>query len=90
MSDVWSIIAVAGIAAIGILYLRSRKAGSGTSGRARQAGPSADRDYRQERDDDRHARMSDEDRTWEAASLQRNRERGARDDASAEQGAPLG
>lgn len=90
MSDAWSIIAVAGIAAIVILYLRSRKAGSGTSGRARQVGTAADRNYTQERADDRRARMSDDDRTWEAASLQRNRELRAQDDAPAERGAPLG
>lgn len=90
MSDAWSLIAVAGIAAIAIFYLRSRKAGNGASGRVRQAGTAADRDFTQERDDDRHARMSDEDRTWEAASLQRNREQRARDDTPAEQNAPRG
>lgn len=87
MSGVWYLIAIAGIAAIGVLYLRSRKPGNGSSRTARQASTAAGRDFTQERDDDRHARMSDEDRTWETASLQRNRDLRARDGTPAEQGA---
>ena len=42
---------------------------------------SADRDYAQEREDYRDARMSDEDKAWGAASQQRDRERRAGDEA---------
>ena len=90
MADWWYVIAIAGIALAGIRYMRSRTAGNGRSGSARQASTPADRDYKQEREDDRHAHMSDEDRAWEAASLQRNRELRARDDTPAEHRAPLG
>ncbi len=54
----------------GLGYLRSRGKGrdatTGTGG--------ASQDFVQGREDDRHARMSAEDRAWEAASLQRNRD----------------
>ena len=37
------------------------------------------RGYAQDREDSRRARLSDEDRAWEEASLQRDRERRERD-----------
>ena len=45
----------------------------------RPAGETAPRDYGQERDDSRRARLGDEDRAWEEASLQRDRDRRERD-----------
>ena len=41
----------------------------------REDGAPASRGYTQDREDERVGRMSDEDRAWEAASLQRDRER---------------
>ena len=53
----------------GLGYLRSRG-----KGRTVQGPGNVSQDFEQGRDDDRHARMSAEDRAWEAASLQRNRD----------------
>ena len=47
----------------------------------RPAAVSADRDYAQEREDYRDARMSDEDKAWGAASRQRDRDRRERDES---------
>ncbi len=43
------------------------------------AGASTARDYAQEREDSRQAGLSDEDRAWQEASLQRDQERRERD-----------
>ena len=40
--------------------------------------PATPRDYAQEREDTRQAGLSDEDRAWQEASLQRDRDRPAR------------
>ena len=72
MSDWWYVIAIAGLALAVVRYMQSRGAGKrgGDPGRASTPTP---QDHAQERADARFARMSDEDRTWEAASLQRDR-----------------
>ena len=61
----------------GLGYLRSRAKGKG---RAADGPGSGSQDFVQGREDDRHARMSAEDRAWEAASLQRNRDAQERKD----------
>ena len=53
----------------GLGYLRSRG-----KGRAAQGPGSGSQDFVQGREDERQARMSVEDRAWEGASLQRNRD----------------
>ena len=80
MSDWWTVIAVVALAAVAILYLRSRRSGNGRSGDDRGSGAGAPSDYRQDREDTRRAHMSEADRAWEEASLQRNQEAQARDD----------
>jgi hypothetical protein len=45
----------------------------------RPVGAPAPRDFAREREDRRQADLSDEDRAWQEASLQRDRERRARD-----------
>jgi hypothetical protein len=56
--------------AAGLYYFRSR--------RERHedvvVGAASTRDYEQEREDSRTTQMSPEDRAWEAASLQKNRD----------------
>ncbi len=42
-------------------------------------GESAPRDFKQDREDSRQAALSEEDRAWQEASLQRDRERRERD-----------
>ena len=49
----------------------------GTEGRP-AAAPAA-RDFAQEREDSRQARLSEEDRAWQEASLQRDQERRERE-----------
>ncbi len=70
MSNWWIVLIVVLLAAAGFLYLRSR--------RERHedvvVGVASDRDYEQEREASRVTQMSTEDRAWEAASLQKNRE----------------
>ncbi len=53
----------------GLGFLRSRGKGQNTDD---QGGTSTD--FAQGREDERQAHMSTEDRAWEAASLQRNRD----------------
>ena len=45
----------------------------------RPAATADPRDYAQDREDSRRGRLSDEDRAWEDASLQRDRERRERE-----------
>ena len=75
MSDWWYVIVIVGLAAAALLYLRSRGTRSSGSRDDRQDGAGTDRDFRQEREDARLARMSEEDRAWGDASLQRDRDR---------------
>ena len=62
--------------------LRQRLLGHGSRD-GRDSAVSAPRDYRTEREDARHAHMSEEDRAWEAASRQRDRDRQTRPDTPA-------
>jgi LPXTG-motif cell wall-anchored protein len=70
MSNWWIILVIVVLVAAGLFYFRSR--------RERHedvvAGAASTRDYAQEREDSRVGQMSEEDRTWEAASLQKNRD----------------
>ena len=70
MSEWWIVVVVVVVlVAAVVLYLRRRD--TGVSG---DAAGDASRDYGGERETGRLAGMSEEDRTWEAASLKRNRE----------------
>lgn len=55
-------------------WLRARK----IRVNAIDSGPQDTTDYAQDREDNRLAHMSEEDRAWEAASLQKDRETPAR------------
>lgn len=70
MSNWWIILIVVVIVAAGFLFWRSR--------RERHedvvVGAASTRNYEQEREDSRNAQMSDEDRAWQSASLEKNRE----------------
>ena len=79
MSDWWYVIAVVGVAAAGILYLRARGTGAGQADLDRSAGAGPRQDFMQDREDSRQAHMSVEDRAWEDASLRTNREARERD-----------
>lgn len=70
MSDWWwyALIIVAVLAAAYIVFTRLRS--SDTSGTV----DNSTRDYQGERETDRLGGMSAEDREWEAASLERNRQ----------------
>ena len=52
----------------------------GRGSKGREGDAPASRGYVQDREDERVGRMSDEDRAWEAASLERERERRERED----------
>ncbi|HYH12891.1 MAG TPA: hypothetical protein VD789_11095 [Thermomicrobiales bacterium] len=71
MSDWWwyALIIVVVLAVAVVAYMRARSSGA-TGGSAGDAS----RDYRGERETDRLGGMSAEDREWEAASLERNRQ----------------
>jgi membrane protein implicated in regulation of membrane protease activity len=78
MSDWWFyVLLIAILAALGILYLRlrSRREPSQTTGGA-DSGP---RDFTSERETTRVGQLSDEDRAWEASSLQKDRDAEDRD-----------
>lgn len=76
MSDWWwyalVIVVILGVALV--VYARARRV-STPAGR----GDDGSRDYRDEREANRTSGMSDEDRAWEAASLERNRQAQERD-----------
>ncbi len=81
MSEWWVLLVVALVlvlAALVVLYVRRRDVG--VSGDA-AGDPSWD--YRSERETGRLAGMSDEDREWEAGSIERNRQSQERDQAAA-------
>lgn len=79
MADWWYVIAVVALAAVGLWYLRARSRGASPGRDARSAGAGLPRDFPREREDARVAQMSEEDRAWETASSERNRERQAQD-----------
>ncbi len=79
MSDWWYVIAIVALAAVGVLYLRARRTGTGGGS---NDGPDSARvrpDFTQDREDSRLSGMSAEDRAWEDASLRTNRETRERD-----------
>ena len=78
MSDWWYGIAIGALAIVALRFLLLRGNASRRKGDDRQAGPSPAEDYPQDREDTRLSHMSDEDRAWEAASIDRNRERQTR------------
>ena len=78
MSDWWYVIVVVVLVAAGILYARARRGRGGRD--APQGSARAPQDFVRDREDARLAHMSEEDRAWQAASLQRNRDAAARDD----------
>ena len=88
MSDWWYVIAIVALAAAGGLYLLYRRSSNSGSRDGRQDSAPTRRDYATEREDVRLAHMSEEDRTWQAASLQRDRDKRERDDDRAEQHRP--
>jgi hypothetical protein len=69
MSDWWwyALVLVVILAVALVVYARARRAGTPVS-----QGDDSSRDYREERETNRTSGMSDEDREWEAASLERN------------------
>jgi hypothetical protein len=75
MLDWWYGIAIAALAIVAVRFLLLRGSASRRTGDDRQAGASPAADYQQNREDARLAHMSDEDRAWVAASIDRNRER---------------
>ena len=70
MSNWWIILLIVVLVAAGLFYVRSR--------RERHedviVGAASTRDYVQEREASRAGQMSEEDRTWQEASLQKNRD----------------
>lgn len=86
MSDWWYIIVIVALAAVGLLVLRSRLTGAGgRTGEPRDLAQPP-RDFGQERETDRVGHLSEEDRSWEAASLKRNQEARARNQAPPDSG----
>jgi hypothetical protein len=88
MSNTMVIIVVAGLAIAVVLFLRAQKsaAQASASKSAPLSGPSPDPVG--SREESRLSKMSAEDRDWEQASLQRNRDNQARA-ADAAAGPPL-
>ncbi len=70
MSTWLILLIVVVLVAAGLYYYRSRR-----NHRDEVVGSASNtRDYVQEREDSHNSRMSDEDRAWQAASLEKNRE----------------
>ena len=82
MSEWWYVIAAVVLVAAGVLYLRRNAGSRGRDDRQDSALPGAD--YRTDREDSRLGGMSAEDRAWEEASLQTERETRERADKPAE------
>ncbi|HET9662175.1 MAG TPA: hypothetical protein VFP05_17750 [Thermomicrobiales bacterium] len=75
MSNWWIVvIVIIFLVAIGLFAIRARREGQDAQAKAHAAANRSDRNYEQEREDSRVSHLSDEDRAWEAASLQKNRE----------------
>jgi hypothetical protein len=74
MSNPFVIVVVVALVVAALFLLRSRKSDPITTQPVHGVAPGAHRDFPMEREDARIARMSADDRAWEAASLQRNRD----------------
>jgi LPXTG-motif cell wall-anchored protein len=74
MSSWLIILIIVILVAAGLLFWRSRQERHEDV----MVGAASTRDYEQERKDSRNTQMSDEDRAWQEASLQKNRENQAR------------
>ncbi len=79
MSNWWYVLVIVVLAALGILYyLRYRRSSAGGAPLNRRDTVRPNRDFAQERETSRTGHMSEEDRAWEADSIERNREEQAR------------
>jgi len=74
MSNAWYLIVIVGILVAAVLLFRSRGNRRGMSAQNQSARRELPLDYVQDRETSRLAHMSVEDRDWEQASLQRNRD----------------
>ena len=83
MSNPLVIAIVVALVGAAVLLWRYRKSEPARIQVFHGAEPGAHRDYPKEREDARVAHMSADDRAWEAASLQRNRDMTGRDADSA-------
>jgi hypothetical protein len=86
MSDLWYVLILVAVAVVGFRVLRTRRTAEQTRQDSVTESGTASRDYAQERETNRVSHMSESDQTWQAASLQRNRDNQARDKAPAEKG----
>ncbi len=69
----WVIVLIIVLLAVAaVVYARSRRERSAS--RDGLTAPLSDRNYAQERETSRVGQMSEEDRAWEASSLQKNRD----------------
>ncbi len=80
----WILIALAVVAVAGILFWLKRNKGASRSDVERRVQTGAGLDHAIDREDNRLAHMSADDRAWETAALQRNRENQERRAALAE------
>ena len=81
MADWWLVlvlVAIAALCAVYVLYRRQRGRGGAEDQQSAGLPP---RDYTQEREDTRLTNMSDEDRAWQSASLEKDRATKDRDQA---------
>ncbi len=67
MMDLWYVLVVVAVVAVALFLFRSRRTGGGPAATGRGS-----EDFVQGREDARVTGMSQEDRDWEAASLQRD------------------
>jgi hypothetical protein len=73
MEGWWIVLGILVLAVIGIFYVLLHRSGRGP--RPPDAEPTANRDFVQERETARLGDMSEEDRAWQAASLEKDRTR---------------
>jgi hypothetical protein len=79
MSDTWYLLVIA-VAAVAIYFmLRSRRTADHARRDALLESDAGPRDYDQERETNRMSHMSESDKAWQEASLQRHRDNQARD-----------
>lgn len=68
------IVVIAAIAVMAYMRMRTSQAQSRQSALESESATNTSRDYSQEREDLRSSNLSEEDRAWETASLQRERD----------------